>query len=1063
MISINEKGGIFGAIGRFIIRYYKLVISLWLILCILMVPFALRLEKALTYSDEAFIPENLESYIVEKIIDKKFKNFNDTDVIIVVKSPNIKSDIIRKYIDRLKQEILSSNKVIKIKNIKTINDVYNQVIHEYHKLMNEIKEKMRDNFYKMINNATLLILNFKSNITKLRNFLLSIRQNTNFTLTLIYGLPDIYGKYWLNSVYNSDPNTYISVINIEVEDQVLRMVKEHVNSTTYTLIKNYLDSFRLKWEKTFPGSLTVDEIIKMLKNEKLRIPDVIQETINDVFPEFFGKLKDAGFISKDIYDFISTVKETFNIYTWNNSSLINRFVVDYSHEILYKKGISIDKEILYRILSKEEDKAIILSLARDYIKKAIGKYQYPIDVFKYIENHLNEIYDAAIGKLDKNYVTNSLTNEVFYEIVKLYPRPAYPEGIPHSILRFFMGDEILLTYVSFTADCDNREAINNVNAIRELARNLKEDMRLTDVNVYVTGSSAISADIEDSFRNDISNIDKVTIILVLVILSIIFLSLVTPIMPLLMVGISIVVAQAILYFWATYIFDIHYLVRGMLTAVMMGAGVDYSIYLVYRFLEERSKGATLPESVLTSVRYAGEAIVSSGGTVMVGFGSLMLTDFKMLQSIGFSLLLAIAVTILVALTLIPSLLMLLGDRFFWPRKLTRREVRSPLLRKITKNSIKYSRLVLMILLIITLPLVYSTVTLTRSYDTLQMLPEIESKHAYNIIANELSKAIYSEFSLIIISPNNVVLPNGSINVVAFNNFERIIKAVEDVKGVDNDFILGFTRPNGSRIPVKMLEAQMFKGASIYLGDDNKTVLYIVGLKYEPTSDMAFKTIREVRKKLSNFINSDVSLSEYKIYVGGGSALLLDIRSLVDLDFIRYMIPAVIIGIYLILLFLLGSVFLPLRLILTILMSIAWTLGLVNIIANDLLNIKVYWIAPIMLFSLLMGLGMDYDIFLVTRIREEVERGASDDYAIIKAVETTGTVITICGTIMAVALGSLLFSSLLFLQEIGGTLALAILLDAFIVRIILVPSIMSIMKKWNWWAPKPIQRVKKYRN
>jgi RND superfamily putative drug exporter len=146
--------------------------------------------------------------------------------------------------------------------------------------------------------------------------------------------------------------------------------------------------------------------------------------------------------------------------------------------------------------------------------------------------------------------------------------------------------------------------------------------------------------------------------------------------------------------------------------------------------------------------------------------------------------------------------------------------------------------------------------------------------------------------------------------------------------------------------------------------------------------------------------------------------------------------------------------------LTILLSISWTLALALMIFLWWAGIPVLWILPLLLFVILMGLGMDYDIFLMTRVKEEVMSGKSDEEAIAHAVEYTGSIITICGVIMAGAFGTMMLSSMGLLQEFGFGLCFAILIDATIVRIYLVPAIMVLLKKWNWWAPFGLQKVKR---
>jgi RND superfamily putative drug exporter len=157
---------------------------------------------------------------------------------------------------------------------------------------------------------------------------------------------------------------------------------------------------------------------------------------------------------------------------------------------------------------------------------------------------------------------------------------------------------------------------------------------------------------------------------------------------------------------------------------------------------------------------------------------------------------------------------------------------------------------------------------------------------------------------------------------------------------------------------------------------------------------------------------------------------------------------------------LGSIINPLRSILTILLSISWTIATTMVIFNFILGFPILWMMPMILFVVCLGLGMDYDIFLTTRIREEAQKGMSDKDAIVHAVERTGGIITACGIIMASAFGTMMLSEGALLREFGFALMFAILLDATIVRIYLVPAIMSLLGKWNWYAPGRLQRVRR---
>jgi len=188
-------------------------------------------------------------------------------------------------------------------------------------------------------------------------------------------------------------------------------------------------------------------------------------------------------------------------------------------------------------------------------------------------------------------------------------------------------------------------------------------------------------------------------------------------------------------------------------------------------------------------------------------------------------------------------------------------------------------------------------------------------------------------------------------------------------------------------------------------------------------------------------------------------VMKDVSVTVSNDFFTMRI-VVLIGIYLVLMFVLGSLVIPLRLILTVLLSVSWTIALTMIVFQFASGVPVLWMMPLILFVVAMGLGMDYDIFLTTRIREEVSKGKTDEQAITTAVERTGGIITACGVVMAGAFGSMLLSSTALLREFGFGLSFAILLDAMVVRIYLVPAIMLMLQKWNWYAPGRLQRVRR---
>jgi RND superfamily putative drug exporter len=261
--------------------------------------------------------------------------------------------------------------------------------------------------------------------------------------------------------------------------------------------------------------------------------------------------------------------------------------------------------------------------------------------------------------------------------------------------------------------------------------------------------------------------------------------------------------------------------------------------------------------------------------------------------------------------------------------------------------------------------------------------------------------------------------------------------------------------NLSNMPVMMRE--MYMGMMVQtIGFDNRTVLISVTLQEAPFTDESRDTVNIIRDEIQSIDNPNLRTAE--IYVGGSTASIVDLSEIMDRD-LNGMVVVVLIGVFIVLLIVLGSVLIPLSAILTIGLTISWTVALTMFVFDVYMGIPILWMMPMILFVILMGLGLDYTIFLLTRIREERYRGKSHETAIATAVERTGSIITACGLIMACGFGTMMLSTLGLLQQFGFALAFAIILDAMIVRIYLLPAILVLLKEKSWWAPGRLQRVR----
>jgi RND superfamily putative drug exporter len=597
----------------------------------------------------------------------------------------------------------------------------------------------------------------------------------------------------------------------------------------------------------------------------------------------------------------------------------------------------------------------------------------------------------------------------------------------------------------------------------------------SEYKTYVTGDAALTADMEDSMMSELSLIEPVTIIMIIVLMGIFFRSVVAQFLPLGGVMVALGVSQAFVFVVGSLVADIHYSVVTMLFSILMGVGTDYAIFIVARYREERIKGHNREEAVRTSVTWAGESISTSGATVMVSFFALSIADFSMIRTMGLVLGVAIAISLLVALTLVPSLIMLFGNRIFWPTRGARwyrfaekvMERRSQGHRgyffKAANFSIKHAKTVLLAALLISVPTTYVFLNAETSFDFIGgMSSGVESNEGIIAMTDAFGagRIMPTQVAVVFDTP---VYSDGNFSLdklETVDDIAAVIAATDNVKQVT-----GPTNPKGDHIDYANLSEMAPEVSASYeammlqlVGVDGRTVLFTVILEAGPMTPESLDTVTLLRDELAALKAADGAISSSTIYVGGSSAVIYDLKVDLDQQF-RTMEIMVVIGIFIVLLIVLGAVILSAFAIVSIMLSITWAFAATVGLFSYGLGEPILWIIPLILFIMLMGIGMDYNVFILTRIREEKHKGKSDKDAVVEALDWTGGIITALAIIMGTAFSMMMISSTMMLKEIGFALAFAILLDAMVVRTYIVPAMMTVLGKWAWWAPGPLQREK----
>jgi len=653
---------------------------------------------------------------------------------------------------------------------------------------------------------------------------------------------------------------------------------------------------------------------------------------------------------------------------------------------------------------------------------------------------------------------------------------SYPVALPEDALRGFVAadgqtmiavagyDRAPVGFGSVGAD----PVLLNIRKMRANITDLKA-VQGAPQEVLVTGNAATSLDSAESGEKDFSRIEPATIGAILFLVSLFFFAAFVVLVPLGSIGFALMITQGLVFLIGKYLVHVPDTTLTFLFTIVLGVGIDYAVFIMARYREERAAGADRDSAVQTAVTWAGESITTSGATVIIAFGILAIGSFEFLQAMGYAVGVGVAVALAVSLTLIPALLKLLGNRIFWPNSGKRLDARiertrakrqaghETYFRRAAKFSVNHAKAVLLVAVLLSVPTTYLSLTGATSFDFIAGLPDTESSRGLDAMQDAFGAGQLGPTQVVVVFPfdianNTSLLPSAH---AALDGFADRIVNLSNVRDVS-----GPTRPKGThRDPSDDLNLSGGERSDIasFIGRDNRTALLTVIFSEEPFTRNSMDTVRGIRALAKELQASDATLGASRIYVGGQSALTLDFANTMDEQFLQMRV-LVVIAIYIILLFVLGSYLLPLSAILSVTLSITWAFAATLLFFNHVLGHEVLFLIPLILFVLLMGIGMDYNIFILTRIREESEKGKGPKEAAVDAVEATGGIITALALILAAALGSLMLSENTMLQGFGFAIAFAVILDAMVVRTYLVPAVMALLGPRAWVGPKRLRRV-----
>ncbi|HLI69156.1 MAG TPA: MMPL family transporter [Ktedonobacteraceae bacterium] len=663
-----------------------------------------------------------------------------------------------------------------------------------------------------------------------------------------------------------------------------------------------------------------------------------------------------------------------------------------------------------------------------------------------------------------------------YQIeIKRFSQQAQHFADVTGVIQGGIGPDGRTTFLTVNFDKDANYMQQQLPRFRKL---LPAGAAASPAQVYLTGDIAIYDEFNQLAQTDTEQADGVALPLALIALLIVFATVVAAILPLLLALVAVPVALALIYAIALH-YSTSSQVLSVASVVGLGLSIDYSLLMTRRFREELSRGRSVVEAVSWTLITAGEAILFSGLIVIVGFCGLLLTDIPSLASFGIGGGVVVCAALLTALTLLPAIFSILGTRVnalrlpFLGRRLRAGE------REGEQKGFWHSWAVAVMRKPVLITLITSVVLLLLGWPILSMkigVPDVtslpgnsEARQGFDILKAQFPALAQNPIYLVAQTPDgSSILTPDNLNRV--NHLTAWVATQPHVTGVTSLTRLP-AAPGTPALTAQQLSELYSSGSYLQIpalaqfvsaSTSGDTTVITINSDTKLDSSQGDALINDLRA-------GDRAASQgLKVYVGGLQATTLDFNTYLYSSFPRIILFILIIT-YVLLLLMFRSVLLPLKAVVMNILSISVAYG-VLVAVFQWGNLQSFFgfqsegfvesTIPVVLFCVLFGLSMDYEVFLLSRIREEWLRTSNNSWSVARGLEKTGGVITNAALIFVIVAGAIAFTSLISTKEVGLGIAVAVLVDATIIRSLLVPATMELIGRWNWWLPGralPVER------
>lgn len=675
----------------------------------------------------------------------------------------------------------------------------------------------------------------------------------------------------------------------------------------------------------------------------------------------------------------------------------------------------------------------------------------------------------------------------------------WQDAVTEALSDFASLDDVIIEYSWEKTDDERGEFIHEdsdgfwalnvvtINLERSEAKELYaenwEDVEIDDegFETWRTGGVAIDVIFDKRIQDDLITAELVSGPLSLIILLIVFGTIIAALLPIGIAFLTVLSAMGITI-WLSNVTDVTQYAVNIISLIGIGVSIDYSLFMVNRFREEMNRGHDIRTSTAMTVATAGKAVFFSGVTVGIGLMGMLFFENTGIPSLGIGGTLAVSVAMIYSLVVLPSILAMLGSRVSDGWKLpfsfkTENDAEDGIWSRIAKTVMERPWTVLIPTLVILLgaglPFFQAEFSMA-SRDALP--PDDETRVGFEHLDDKWPESAANSALIVLDFDGEDPLEENNIRMMyrwASDqvNDSRVIDgfgyALGPIPGMSEDEVVDFW--SSDELSPQMNATREYS-RQLFLA--NSTTFFVFSLDGPITGADSREFVSDIRNDRGSLIDDLVIGDDGALLVAGFAAYSLD-----TLDAIADNLPIALAFIFISTIILIyiqvRSIIIPIKAIVMNILSISASFGMLVFVFQwgygaDLLNFTPQPIEatnPVIMFCIVFGLSMDYEVLMLSRIHEEWERTGDNTLAVANGLQRTGRLITGAAAIMVVVFSAFGLSSVVILKQIGLGLALAILIDATIVRALVVPATMRLMGKWNWWSPawlggsKNIENVK----